>query len=246
MCSAGSLTCWNASFNTFSKQRVYVRIALRMLSMSPTVTGTLSPRKFSEVEFIGVDRSQAHFSASGTTQVFHTMSWGLYQRHFLYFYKRNDQNVNVFVIMFGIHYNEYPGKPVRDNDSNDIFHHLLELKQDIKKHADRDLSIFLIQSTPQYFSGSIENGYWTNENIRNKSDRCGSFRNSSKEIAKDLRNRLVEQIEFPENCKLVKIVDYLYNRWNANFSETDCTHFCQVSGVWDYIRLMLYNRMINI
>lgn len=190
-----------------------------------------------------VSTADVYFRSSRTRLIFHTLYWGLYRREVVTFFRKlqptTGANNLMFVVLFGIHYNEYPGKPIQFHDSADFRQHLGDFRQDVETQIAGSI-VFLLQVPPQHFSGSNQNGYWCGFESK---DVCGPLRNLTKAIQEDWRNRYIDNLKLPQNLHVVRIADALYTQWDAHFSEYDCTHYCKQSGIWDFIRLQLFNSM---
>lgn len=65
------------------------------------------------------------------------------------------------VLNFGIHYNEYLGKPSQQPDRNDYLSALWELSKDITSMGNTcNWRLWFSESTPQHFKGNNGNGYF--------------------------------------------------------------------------------------
>jgi len=177
------------------------------------------------------------FPAANLRFLFHLLNWGLYQHNLKSFPSSPDI---VFVLNFGIHYNVYAGKPTRDYDASDLRTHMLDLKSDIELFH-KTSQVFILESTPQHFSGSNVNGYWSNDFAL---EHCIPL-NISTMRAGDWRNLIINETRFPANVKIVRIAEVLYSQWDAHFSEKDCTHWCKFGGALEYIQTSIFNSFME-
>lgn len=156
------------------------------------------------------------------------------------------------VMNFGLHYNEYDGKPARDADMIDYAVALQALSADIASMQRPHWRLFFAETTPQHFDGhSSGNGYFNLHRGRS----CRPL-NASQAVLHDwrndmLRNRTLSML--PANVLLVPL-PALASQWDAHREMDegpgqgvaahhlpDCTHWCLPSTALRYICSALFS-----
>jgi len=157
------------------------------------------------------------------------------------------------VLNFGIHYNEYLGKPPQQPDRDDYLSALWELSNDIKSIGDAcKWRLWFAESTPQHFEGDNYNGYFNakrGKKCREENTSLdGDWRNAL------LRNRSVSRL--PDSLQLISFPE-LYSQWdahleldihtndrNTSIDFADCTHWCNPSGALQYMQMVILNNLL--
>lgn len=176
------------------------------------------------------------FPLTNTHLQFRLLNWGLYQHHL----RSVPANFNrVFIFCFGMHYNEYAGKPIRDHDSNDFRQHMGELKSDLLLYH-KTSRAYILESPPQHFSGTNENGYWSGT-----AEYCASI-NETILRKQDWRNKIINETDFTNSSiEVVRIAEVLYSQWDAHATDEDCTHWCKFGGALEFMLSSLVNAMMT-
>jgi hypothetical protein len=181
--------------------------------------------------------SDVFFPSTGTRLTFLFLHWGLYQHHLNTI---PTGNMNIFVLCFGYHYNDYENKPVRDYDSNDYRSHVNDIKLDVEKYHTKSPVFLIDEPSPQHFAGKNKNGYWNG-----KEERCGPYADAANAKSLDWRVNILNETTFPTNVKIVKVADMLYSQWDAHFNDLDCTHWCKLGGALEFIQNTLLLEMTD-
>jgi hypothetical protein len=157
----------------------------------------------------------------------------------------SQNSFDIAVVAFGLHFNEYPGKPARDIDRFDFETELVKLANDIEAIVANPTSsltqIFAMETFPQHFHG-MENGYFQ-----------GTFRPTScspldetsltRYNATDWRSLALDKVLKPRNIPILRISKALVSQWDAHIVE-DCTHYCITSAVFRHILNVMYNGLL--
>lgn len=189
------------------------------------------------------------------------LTFGLYERGVL----NRDvgwTNENTVVILnFGLHYNEYAGKPALDPDAFDLNYWLKQSVSDLVwLDQGRGASFYYLETTPQHFNGTNANGYWSGNSL---GSRCIPHNltaiagNSTNDV--DWRSKAVSQLVFPsDKFHHIRVAEELHSQWDQHVDGDmlptenpppislgiDCTHFCFHSGAMRYVRQVLYNHLV--
>lgn len=154
------------------------------------------------------------------------------------------------VMNFGLHYNEFAGKPPRDADMVDYATALQDLSADIVALRRPHWPLFFAETTPQHFAGHpTGSGYYNTQ----RGQLCHPI-NASQALPHDwrnimLRNRTLSLL--PANVYIVAL-PALITQWDAHretddgSSQTahhtpDCTHWCMPSAALHYVCTMLFS-----
>lgn len=145
---------------------------------------------------------------------------------------------DVVVLNFGLHYN------VKHAYAEELEHfrvQLLEHRSSLLPH------ILFQESFRTHFATA--NGYYTAE-----ATSCKPYGNTTFAFESDWRNRLLD--EYLGNViPIIRISAALESQWDAHidgdskivsYSSPDCVHYCAHTGVFEYLKLILFNYILNI
>jgi hypothetical protein len=157
------------------------------------------------------------------------------------------------VLNFGIHYNEYLGKPSQQPDRNDYLSALWELSKDITSMGNTcNWRLWFSESTPQHFKGNNGNGYFNAKRGKQCRDGDVSLELDWRNVI--LRNRTVSRlaeslrlISFPELSSQWDAhleMDVHSNERNSTIEFADCTHWCNPSRALQYMQTVILNNLL--